>query len=175
MPNQYHREPLTQTETSTLADACESSLEKIIVWTLLDTGLRVSELASLDRDDLDFKSHRLLIFGKAGRHGTEGKDRIVPMTDRISPLLEAYFSMNETFGYTERHIHRIVKRVASRAKIERPVSPRVLRDTFAVDAIQEGLSLPALQRILGHESLTTTATYLNISPEDAFREFKRKL
>ena len=163
MPYQYHRQPLTQAETSTLADACESSLEKIIVWTLLDTGLRVSELASLDRDDLDFKSHRLLIFGKAGRHGTEGKDRIVPMTDRISPLLEAYFSMNETFGYTERHIHRIVKQVASRTKIRRPVSPRVLRDTFAADAIRKGVSLPALRQLLGHNSLATTAAYFAFS------------
>ena len=55
-----------------------------------------------------------------------------------------------------RTIQRLVKGVANRAYIRRPVTPHVLRHTFSVTAIQKGISLPALQRLLGHDRLTTT-------------------
>ena len=48
MPYQYKREPLTPDEANRLANACEHYREKLVVWTLLDTGLRVSELANLN-------------------------------------------------------------------------------------------------------------------------------
>lgn len=174
MPYQYTREPLTQEEATRLANACEKPIEKIIVWTLLDTGLRASELASLSKDNIDWQMHRLTIYGKGGPYGKKSKRRIVPMTNRIQPLLESYFAINDTFGYSRRHIWLITKQVANRAKIKRPVSPHVLRHTFSVTSIQKGVSLPALQRILGHDNLSTTQIYLNLSPEEAINEFKRK-
>ena len=51
---------------------------------------------------------------------------------------------------------------------------RVLRHTFSVTAIQKGISLPALQRLLGHDRLTTTEISLNLSPEEVLREFREK-
>jgi integrase/recombinase XerD len=71
-------------------------------------------------------------------------------------------------------IQRIIKRVANQAKVQRPCSPHVLRHTFAVTALQKGVSLAALQRILGHDNLATTAIYLNLSNEEALREFRAK-
>jgi integrase/recombinase XerD len=65
-------------------------------------------------------------------------------------------------------------RVLNRARISRPVTPHVLRHTFAVTAVQKGISLPALQRLLGHDRLTTTEIYLNLSPEEVVREFREK-
>lgn len=174
MPYQYKREPLTQEEATRLANACQAPLEKIVVLTLLDTGLRIGELASLSKDNIDWQMHRLTIYGKGGIYGKKSKRRIVPMTDRITPLLKSYFAVNDTFGYTERHLNRIIKAVANRAKIKRPVSGHVLRHTFAVTSIQKGVSLPALQRVLGHDNLSTTEIYLNLSPEEAINEFKRK-
>jgi integrase/recombinase XerD len=75
---------------------------------------------------------------------------------------------------TVRTIHNIVKDVANRVRISRPVSPHVLRHTFAVAAIQKGISLPALQRLLGHDRLTTAEVYLNLPPEEVSREFREK-
>jgi Phage integrase family len=72
-----------------------------------------------------------------------------------------------------RTIQVLVKRVASRAHIRWPVTPHVLRHTFAVTAVPKGISLPPLQRLLGHDRLTTTEIYLNLSPEDVIREFHR--
>jgi integrase/recombinase XerD len=174
MPYQYKREPLTQDEATRLANACDGHEERLVVWTLLDTGLRVAELAGLTGEHIDWQQHRLMIYGKGGPYGTKSKRRIVPLTPRLQPLVEGHFAIHETFGMTSRTIQRVVKRVANRARISRPVSPHVLRHTFSVTAIQKGLSLPALQRLLGHDRLTTTEIYLNLSPEEVIREFQAK-
>jgi integrase/recombinase XerD len=174
MAYQHRREPLTQAEANHLANACDSHQEQVIVWTLLDTGLRVAELANLKRDNLDWQGHRLMIYGKGGPYGSASKRRIIPLSTRIQPILEAHFSINKQFGWGVRTIQRVLKIVANRARIRRTVTPHVLRHTFAVTAIQKGISLPALQRLLGHDRLTTTEIYLNLSPEDVLREFREK-
>ena len=174
MPYQYKREPLNPDEANRLASACETHQERLIVWTLLDTGLRVAELAGLTREHMDWQSHRLMIYGKGGPYGTKSKRRIIPLTDRVRPLLENHFAIHDTIGMTPRTIQRMLKRVANRARIKRTVTPHVLRHTFAVAAVQKGISLPTLQRLLGHDRLTTTEIYLNLSPEDVIREFKEK-
>jgi site-specific recombinase XerD len=62
--------------------------------------------------------------------------------------------------------------------LDRPHSsgctPHVLRHTFTVIAMQKGISLLAPQRLLGHDRLTTTEIYLNLSPEEVVREFREK-
>jgi integrase/recombinase XerD len=174
MPYQYKREPLTPDEANRLASVCETHQERLIVWTLLDTGLRVAELAELTRDQIDWQNHRLMIYGKGDIYGTKSKRRIIPLTNRVRPLIDGHFAINDTIGMTPRTIQRTLKRIANKARINRPVSPHVLRHTFAVAAVQKGISLPALQRLLGHDRLTTTEIYLNFSPEDVIREFKEK-
>ena len=66
------------------------------------------------------------------------------------------------------------RQLAGRATITRPTSPHVLRHTFAVTAVQKGISLPALQRLLGHDHLATTEIYLNLSPEHVLDEYRAK-
>lgn len=174
MAYQYKREPLTGEEATRLANACETYEEKLVVWTLLDTGLRVAELAGLTTKHIDWQQQRLMIYGKGGPYGTKSKRRIVPLTPRVRPLIEHHFALHQTFGMTPRTIQRLMKRVANRANISRPVTPHVLRHTFAVTAVQKGLSLPSLQRLLGHDRLATTEIYLNLSPEEVIREFQAK-
>jgi integrase/recombinase XerD len=174
MPYQYKREPLTPDEATRLANACDHHAEKLIVWTLLDTGLRVAELANLKKDNIDWQQHRLTIYGKGGPYGSTTKRRIIPLSHRTQPLIEGHFALHDTLGLGVRSIQLLIKRLANKARINRPVSPHVLRHTFAVTAVQKGISLPALQRLLGHDRLTTTEIYLNLSPEDVIREFRDK-
>lgn len=174
MPYQYKREPLTPDEATRLANACRTHEEKLVVWTLLDTGLRVSELANLRKDNLDWQNHRLMVYGKGGPYGSRSKRRLIPLSPRVQPLIEGHFALYDTFGMTPRTMQRLVKNVANRAYIHRPVTPHVLRHTFSVTAIQKGISLPALQRLLGHDRLTTTEIYLNLSPEEVLQEFREK-
>jgi integrase/recombinase XerD len=115
-----------------------------------------------------------MIYGKWGPYGTKSKRRIVPLTSRIRPLIEHHFALHEGFAVSSRTIQRLMKSVANRAHISRPVSPHVLPHTFAVTAVQKGLSLPSLQRLLGHDRLATTEIYLNFSPEEVIRELQQK-
>ncbi len=73
-----------------------------------------------------------------------------------------------------RQVQKIVKRVANRAKLSQEVTPHVLRHTFATLALQKGISLAAVQKILGHDRLTTTAIYLNLTAAHVVEEFERK-
>lgn len=174
MGYQYKREPLQPEEENRLANACQTGLEKLIVWTLLDTGLRVSELTDLTREQIDWQGKRLTIYGKGGVYGQQSKRRVVPLSNRAFVLIEHHFALNDSVGITPRAIQKMMKRLANRAQITRTVTPHVLRHTFAVRAVQKNISLPALQRLLGHDHLATTEIYLNLSPEDVIREFKEK-
>jgi len=99
---------------------------------------------------------------------------IVPLSSRAQPLIEGHLALHDDFGIGVRTIQRIIKRVANKANISRPVTPHVLRHTFSVTAVLKGVSLPSLQRLRGHDRLTTTEIYLNLSPEEAIKEFQSK-
>ncbi len=174
MAYQYKRESLSRDEVSRLEQACESAKERMLVWTLLDTGLRVSEFTSLSRDNIDWQGGKLIIFGKGGIYGSKTKRRIVPMSNRVRPMLESFFAMHDTIGYTPRRAQQIVKAIANRAEISKPVSPHVLRHTFATSCVQKGISIAALMKLMGHDKLETTAIYQNMAGEDVVTEFNEK-
>jgi len=174
MPYQYKREPLNDDEVNRLTNTCDTFREKFVVWTLLDTGLRLSEFADLKKDNIQWQERRLVIYGKGGPYRKKTKRRIIPMTERVRRLMEYHFAENNNIGLGKRTIERTVKKVADKAGITKPVTPHVLRHTFAVNCIKKGISTRALQTLLGHDRLTTTEIYLNLSPEDAIREFLNK-
>lgn len=176
MKPDHRREPLTQDEMNRLANGCKNGKEKLVIWTLLDTGIRVEELVTLTSREIDWQRHAFAVYGKDTVANGSGhkKRRVVNMPDRIRPLLESHFAMNDTIGMTTRTANNIVHRVANRAKISRPCSPHVLRHSFAVTSLRKGISLPALQKLLGHENLKTTAIYLNLQPEEALAEYQQK-
>ena len=174
MPYQFVREPLTADEADRLANACDKPNERLIVWTLLDTGLRVGELCSLTSKDVLWQQRQLRIKGKGGPYGKRGKLRVVPMSARVRRLLEAYFALEQQFPVGKRRAQDLVKEVANRAGIAREVTPHVLRHTFAAMALQKGISLATVQKILGHDRLQTTAIYLNFTDVHIQEEFERK-
>ena len=79
---QYKREPLTNENADRLSNACRSGIEKVVIATLLDTGLRVSELATLTKENILWQDRRLCVYGKGGPYGKKTKRRIVPLTER---------------------------------------------------------------------------------------------
>lgn len=174
MAYQYVRTPLRTEEADALAHVCTTTADKLIVWTLLDTGLRVSELCSLTPQHLLWQQKAFRIVGKGGPHGHRSKRRIVPMSKRIQPLMEHYFALHEGWFVGPRQVQKIVKRLANRAQIPQTVTPHVLRHTFATLALQKGISLAAIQKILGHDRLTTTAIYLNLTDTHIVEEYTQK-
>jgi len=171
---QYKKEPLNNDELNKLTNSCNTFKERFVIWILLDTGLRLSEFAELKKENIQWQEGRLVIYSKGSPYGKKTKRRIIPMTDRVRRLIEYHFAENNNTGMSKRTVGRIVKKVADKAVIAKPVSPHVLRHTFSVNCIKKGISTRALQSLLGHDRLATTEIYLNLSPEDAIREFLNK-
>jgi len=144
MPYQYKREPLNNDEVDKLTNACNTFREKFVVWTLLDTGLRLSEFADLKKENIQWQERRLVIYGKGGSYGKKTKRRIIPMTERVRRLIEYHFAENNNTGMSKRTIERIVKKTTDKAGIAKQVSPHVLRHTFSVNCIKKGISTRAL-------------------------------
>src|SRR6266852_4515753 len=113
MAYQFKRQPLTADEANRLASVCNTYEEKLIVWTLLDSGLRVAELANLKKDNIDWQGHRLMIYGKGGPYGTQSKLRVIPLTARVQPLLEGHFALHEKFDMSVRTVQRLVRTIAN--------------------------------------------------------------
>lgn len=169
MPDQYKREPLAHGEANHLVNACRTCDGQLIAWTFLDTGLHVSGLVNLSEANFGRQGQRIMVYGKDGPYGSSSKRRMIPLSHRIQPLVEGHLALQEKVRASASTIQCIIKRVANRAHISRPVTPHVLRHAFSIAAIQKGIALPALQRPR-HDRLTTTAIYLNLSLEDVIRE-----
>src|SRR5918996_2939878 len=114
MAYQYVRQPLRAEEADALSHACETTEEKLIIWTLLDTGLRVAELCSLTSQQILWQQKAFRVQGKGGPHGKQSKVRVVPMSKRIQPLMEHYFAVHETWFVGKRQGGKNVKSFANR-------------------------------------------------------------
>jgi integrase/recombinase XerD len=185
MTYQYKREPLRPDEELRLRGSARTPREKLAIILSLETGIRVSELAELQLDHVDWQSRRIIVYGKGGDSGHNSKRRVLPLSDEAFEILAASMHLLEddnrrttaegtNVWITTRTLNRIVKRCANRARITRPASPHVLRHTFAVDCLRQGIDVQTLMKLLGHEKLQTTQGYLNLSPEDVCNEFRRK-
>ena len=170
---QYKRIPLDEEEQDKLVNACQNHREKFVIYTLLDTGMRVSELAHLKKENIKWQQGLIEIYGKGGIYGKQSKRRTVALSPRAKIILDIQFSMGESIDFSTRTIQRIVKKVAERAGIINKVTPHVLRHTFSINAIRKDVNLRALQEALGHDHISTTEIYLNYSGKNIVEDFKK--
>jgi len=140
---------------------------------LYGTGVRVSELAGLDLQDIDYTEHWLRVRGK-GR-----KERQVPYTGkavtalenwlrvRSSPTTEtALFLNHRGTRLSDRSVRNIVKYYASESVGDATVHPHSLRHAFATHLLSDGADLRSIQELLGHARLSTTQKYTQLSLND---------
>jgi integrase/recombinase XerC len=148
---------------------------RAILETLYSTGVRVSELAGLDVQDVDAGNGLMLVAGKGG------KQRLVPVGAKALAALDAYREalvaetgiggdgngpvfLNKHGGrLTTRSIARIVDKMARACALAMPVSPHAMRHSFATHMLDAGVDLRAVQELLGHSSLSTTQRYTHVS------------
>ena len=97
MASCFVREPLSGEECNRLVNACETFREKLVVWSLLDMGLRVSEFCDLRRKDIQWQENKVVIWGKRKKFNLRKKRRIVPLTLRVRQLFEIHFTTNDFF------------------------------------------------------------------------------
>lgn len=179
LPRREKRLPryLEPEEVARMAAACSNLRDRLILLLLYTTGLRVSELVSLKRDDVDLEKRVIRVRGKGG------KERIVFFPESLANLLGNYLSSLDDgseylFPSSSGHIHyttveRIIRRAAEAAGIKKRVSPHVLRHSFATQSLAMGLDIREIQELLGHSSLSTTQVYAHISKERLKRDYDR--
>jgi len=159
--------------------------DKAILEMLFSTGLRVSELANLKKEQVNLKS--ISSSGELSIRGKGGKIRVVFVSDQaqdalkrylkerhdLSPFLfvrhdrakksSEYKKSGESDGLTPRSIQRLVEKYRKLAGITKQITPHVLRHTFATDLLRSGADIRAVQSLLGHASITTTQVYTHIT------------
>lgn len=158
--------------------------DRAILELFFSTGLRVSELCSLNRD-LDLSRDEFSIRGKGEKVrvvflSPAAKRAIKEYVDKRADLDEALFvqmgknSKNaKDIRLTPRSVERIVKQYAIKAGITRKVTPHVIRHSFATDLLENGADLRSVQALLGHANIATTQVYTHITDKH-LREVHRK-
>lgn len=150
--------------------------DKAIVETLFSTGLRVSELASLERDSINLDKDEFTVIGKGN------KPRVVFLSDSARVCLKEYLNRRidtslELFvahdraskgrknehGLTPRSVERLINKYRRQAGITKRVTPHTMRHSFATDLLSNGADIRSVQSMLGHSSITTTQIYTHVT------------
>lgn len=152
--------------------------DRTILELLFSGGLRVSELVSLNVDDVSTKRREFMVRGKGQ------KDRPIFMSEAAATWIDAYkdtrsdsspamfirYSGNKTqdtsgdyLRLTPRSIQRLISRYAKLAGITKKVTPHTLRHSFATDLLLNGADIRSVQTMLGHSDISTTQIYTHIT------------
>ena len=163
----------------------EGQRDANILELLYATGLRVSELVSLNVQDIDFEESYIRCWGKGS------KERIVYAHDRALNGLQDYLSTsrmsligsnkeeNALFvnhrgeRLTRQWVWNILKTYSKRAGIDRKITPHTLRHSFATHLLQKGASLRHVQELLGHSSISTTQVYTHLTDTHMRDEYEK--
>lgn len=157
-------------------DSVASLRDRAIMELFFSTGLRVSELTSLDRD-LDLTRDEFSVRGKGDKVrvvflSADAKDAITKYLKARKDMDEPLFAQlaskagtthGKSLRLTPRSIERIVKKYAIKAGITRKVTPHVVRHSFATDLLQNGADIRSVQALLGHANIATTQVYTHVT------------
>jgi len=152
--------------------------DRAILEMLFSTGLRVSELVKLNRDQIDLERRELGIIGKGNRarvvflsdDAAAGLARYLDSReDHFKPLFIRYAGSSEVgkdgekMRLTTRSVQRVVKMYAKRAMLQVNTTPHTLRHSFATDLLSGGADIRSVQEMLGHKDLHTTQVYTHVT------------
>ena len=168
----------------------EKVRDSAILELLYSTGMRVSELVACNLASLDFDSEMVRVKGKGNR------ERIVPIGEQAIKGLRAYFGEREELlrsrlqqgkkidkaavflnsrgtRLTARSVERLIAEYGRKAGIDKPVTPHVLRHSFATHLLEMGADMRSVQELLGHASLSTTQKYTHLDMVHLMKVYDR--
>jgi len=166
---------LTETEMVKLIEAPHSEKisekrNKAIFELLYSSGLRVSELVSLNTDKIDLIGNVVKVLGKGK------KERLVPLGDKAIEAIRSYLSQrkektsilflnkNKT-RLSARSVRNIINKYVNTISLLNNISPHVFRHSFATHMLNHGADLRSVQELLGHISLSTTQIYTHVTTD----------
>ena len=163
--------------------------DKAILELLFSTGLRVSELVSLKKENVNLKKEEFSVRGKGQ------KTRVVFLSNQSRYWLTKYLALrtdlnpflfvshdkrtgNQKTNGTDqplpsRSVQRTIQKYARAAGITKPVTPHTLRHSYATDLLRNGADIRSVQAMLGHASITTTQIYTHVTDQELKRVFQR--
>jgi integrase/recombinase XerD len=167
-----------------VVDTAESARDHAMLELLYATGMRVTELVSLDLEDLDFDSASVRCFGKGG------KERMIPLHQQAIEAVSAYlgegrpapkdkasrpavFLNRRGSRLTRQGFWLVLKNYARHAGLEGKITPHTLRHSFATHLLRGGAQLRHVQELLGHASITTTQVYTHLTSEHVRSEYDK--
>lgn len=132
------------------------------------SGIRISELVGLNKDDVDFFSGIIKVMGKGS------KQRLVPVGDTALTIVRKYLKMRKdsspvlftgyhTHKLSARWIQKMIHRYLQKVGIVKKITPHSLRHTFATHLLDAGCDIRSVQEMLGHKDLSTTQIYTHIT------------
>ncbi len=168
-PRRREVEALSEQEVYALLNASRDVLDILIVALLVETGLRAQEALELRWRDIDFNTGEIRV--RAAKYGEE---RIVFYGPLTRQALYAWFNQKrpkamdeKVLGLSYSGLYKRLKSLAKRAGLDsRKIRPHVLRHTFATQALRKGMSLIAVQKLLGHRDVKVTQVYTHLLKED---------
>lgn len=175
------RHPLTAEQLELVRDGCRGYKEKALVEFLVSSGCRVSEVAGLRVDDIDWRDRKCKVIGKGN------KERTVYFSVRAKLMLQLYIAerrggealfASSRAPYeplTDRGIEKMISKLGKRIGMERPLYPHLMRHTFASHALNCGMELTIIQHLLGHSDPKTTLIYAEIDPIRVQYEYNRMI
>ena len=147
--------------------------DKTMLEIMYSSGLRVSELISLKKKDINIKNSFIRIIGKGN------KERIIPIGEIALEYLNKYFELlsynskinnsknvfinKNGLPLTRQYFFKIIKYYSIKANINKNISPHTLRHSFATHLLENGAPLIAVKNLLGHESINTTQIYTHVN------------
>lgn len=152
--------------------------DRAILELLFSTGLRVSEITSLNTEQINFETGEFSVVGKGGKirvvflsdSAKEWLDRYLKTrSDTFNPLFVRYQGrvdaedQGEKMRLTPRSMERVVEKYAKRARLTTKATPHTLRHCFATDLLINGADIRSVQEMLGHSNISTTQIYTHVT------------
>lgn len=173
------KKPLSDTELEILRRKCTIGRDVSLIEFLYSTGVRVSELISLNKSDIDFDSMKVVVYGKGAKEREAYltaascmhlKEYLASRTDNNEALFVSLKAPHERL--TVAGVEEILRRLGKATGIEK-VHPHRFRRTMATNILNKGMPIEEVKEILGHVKLDTTMIYCQINKENV-RHHHRK-
>ena len=174
------REGLTIEELETVRESCETLRQRALIEVFYSTACRLSEIRALNVSDINWQDMSAIVYGKGS------KERKVFFSFKAFYHLKAYLKSRrddcEALFATERQPYRRltnrgiqfqIDKVEQSAEVSKPLTPHIMRHTFATLSMDSGIELADLQHLLGHEDPATTLRYAPVSEERKRQAFKK--
>lgn len=174
------RKALTMEEVELIRDACNTDREKAMFELMISSGCRAAEISNADINKIKWDDRTMTVIGKGN------KERTVIFSTRAKLFMQSYLNQRinkSTYLFTAskrpyaklgtRSIERDISDIAQRAGINHSVYPHLCRHTFANISANQNMSLPALQKLMGHSSSDTTQIYYTLDQDTLKSEYKK--